>query len=362
MGRVYSITSPAPKGGISYKQITVDYENMPVILKPIYTGICGTDRGIVKGSLNFAYCPLGYGDLALGHESICRVISAKSNKYGIRSGDIVVPIVRRPGQCLNCITGRSDNCSDGDKHEAGVTGMHGFMREEFGDSPEYLLKVSSDTMKEVGVLTEPLKNVEKAFEVYDLVSRRSISTDRFGSLSEKRAIIIGTGSEAFLYALKCRDYGFQTLITNRHPIDDLKMKFLDTAGVQFFDYTKEHRDESGWDLVIDTSGDPGTIMRFLRKTNNNGNVILFGTNGSAPATGIDGQDIDHIIERNIFLIGSVDGARVHYELALKDLERWNVQYGDKIKSLITHRYSPDDTSVFTKKDPLEIKSVIDWSK
>lgn len=362
MTRVFSITSPAPKGGVEFKQVDIEYDQMPVILKPLYTGICGTDRGIVGGALPFAYPPDGYSELVLGHESVCRVLSVADNEFGISRGDIVVPQVRRPGSCLNCISGRSDNCSDGDKHEAGVTGMHGFMREEFGDMPEFLIKVNSSSISDLAVLTEPLKNVEKAFESLQVALSRSISTNKSGSYEGKRALIIGTGSEAFLYSLKCRDFAFDTFITNRHGVDENKLKFFEKSGTRFFDYTRDRDVKPGWDLVIDTSGDPGTIIRFLRDMNNNGNLILFGTNGKSPKSSLDGYDISHIVEKNIFILGSVDGARMHYAQAIHDLELWSSVYGDSVRSMLTGKFRPEDTGIVADKSEGEIKSIIDWSR
>ena len=85
----------------------------------------------VEGALPFAYNPSGYNFLVVGHESMCKVIESKSDYF--KPGDIVVPIVRRPGDYPNCLIGRPDNCSDGNKHEAGITGLHGFMRERNED-------------------------------------------------------------------------------------------------------------------------------------------------------------------------------------------------------------------------------------
>lgn len=360
--QVRAISTDAPKGGVKTETMDIDTSDFPVILKPVLTGICGTDRGIVNGSLPFAYNPHGYDRLVLGHESLCRVVSVEDNDFGIRTGDLVVPVVRRPGKCINCLAGRSDNCSDGDKHEAGITGMHGFMRDEFGDFPEFLVKVQSPILGDVAVLTEPLKNVCKAFEVFDRISSRSIFTDRSGSYDEKRSVIIGTGSEGFLYALKSKDYGFKTLITNRHPMDELKNRILDRTGIEFYDYTKPgDMEKGGFDLVVDTSGDPSTIFRFMRKLNNNGILILFGTNGRAPESSLSGEDIDHVIERNITIAGSVDGSRIHYERALQDLTRWNSQYGEALSMMITSMVKPEDTSIFMQKPREEIKTVISWS-
>ena len=362
MAKYNSILTNAPEGGVSYEKFELDISGFEMNLKPLLTGICGTDRGIVYGSLPFAYNPHGSSRLVLGHESLCRVTDASSNNFGIKKGDYVIPMVRRPGKYLNCLAGRSDNCSDGDKHEAGITGLHGFMREEFGDSAEYLVKVPDPEIGDVAVLTEPLKNVCKAFEVFDTVSRKSIFTDSAGTYHEKKSVVVGTGSEAFLFALKSIDYGFQTYITNRHGLDDVKDEFVQKTGMNFYDYSSSVEPEKdGFDLAIDTSGDPSTIFRFLRKLNNNGILVLFGTNGKAPPANLDGSDIDHIIERNIAVIGSVDGARIHYEKALQDLTRWRYQYGSALQSMITDKVSPEDTQIFTKKPSDEIKTVIDWS-
>ena len=356
------ITTNAPSGGVNLEKLEFNLDNFEVKLKPLLTGICGTDRGIVNGALPFAYNPSGYSKLVIGHESLCVVEDASKNNFGIRKGDYVVPMVRRPGKCINCLAGRSDNCSDGDKHEAGITGLHGFMREEFGDSAEYLVKVPDPSIGDVAVLTEPLKNVCKAFEMFDVISRKSIYTDEAGSYHEKKNLIVGTGSEAFLYALKSMDYGFQTYVTNRHDLDDTKNELMDKAGINFYNYNKEDPLKGGGlDLVIDTSGDPGTIFKFMRKMNENGMLILFGTNGKAPATQVDGMDIDYIIERNISIVGSVDGSRIHYEEAIQDITRWKHQYHDALETMITEKVAPEHTEIFTRKPSNEIKTVIDWS-
>lgn len=358
---VRSIVTDAPRGGVRIESLNMDFHDFPVILKPVLTGICGTDRGIVNGALPFAYNPHGEDRLILGHESLSIVVSAEPNRYNIKAGDMVVPMVRRPGKCLNCLTGRSDNCSDGQKHEAGVTGLHGFMRDEFGDFPEYLVRVPGNRKDDLTVLTEPVKNVEKVFEVVDIVSRRSIFTDSSGAYDEKRAVIIGTGSEGFLFALKSMDYGFSTGITNRHPLDETKGKFVEDTGMGFYDYAKAGiRENDGIDLLIDTSGDPGTVLRFLGKMNNNGIVVLFGTNGKAQPAPVNGEVLGSIVEKNLSVVGSVDGARIHYERALQDLYQWKAHYGSAMETMITSRVTPEDIGIFLKKPADEIKTVISW--
>lgn len=362
MEGVSAITTVAPDGGVQYRTVNIPLpENYDVILEPLYTGICGTDRGIVSGSLQFAYNPQGYDYLVLGHESVCVV--KESNVSEFKPGDIVVPVVRRPGDCPNCRIGRPDNCSDGKKHEAGITGMHGFMRSQFPESADYLVRVEDKSMQKLAVLTEPLKNVMKAFEVFDVVSRRAVYPNSESTLEGKKCCVVGTGNEGFLYSLMAKEYGFDTVITNRHPLGQERDKIAQGLDLRFTDYSTSFESEfsGGIDLLIDTSGDPGTIFNFMRKLNYNGILMLFGTNGRAPSASISGNDIDYIIERNITIAGTVDAAKIHYIRALEYLRKWKYISGD-IEALITGEFSPDYTDLFNRKPGDEIKSVIAWKK
>lgn len=356
----FAYVTKAPEGSIDYKKIKINSEIGDVLLKPILTGICGTDRGIVNGALSFAYNPGGYDFLVIGHESLCKVVESSDKNF--KAGDLVVPVVRRPGDCPNCRIGRPDNCSDGNKHEAGITGLHGFMRGQFYEQSINLVKVEDPSLKDVAVLTEPTKNVEKAMEVLDRVSSRSIYSSGDSTFLDKNCIIIGTGNEAFLYGLSAKDRGFNTYMVNRHPLQKNITEMLDAFGINFIDTSqdKDFNKRIKADLLIDTSGDPGTIFNYIREMNYNGIAILFGTNGKAPSTQVSSEDIDHIIERNITIAGSVDAAKTHYVKALDDLSKWNRRYGTVFSSMISNRISPGDTEIFFKKANGEIKSVIEW--
>lgn len=360
MEKVNAYITDAPGGTVKFTQVNIADEKGNVTLRPILTGICGTDRGMVKGSLSFTYNPEGYDFLVLGHESLCEVIESDSPEF--KKGDRVVPLVRRPGDCPNCRIGRPDNCSDGEKHEAGITGLHGFMRERFKDFDFNLVKVDDPDLGDIAVLTEPTKNVVKAFEVFEKVSQRSVYANNISTYEGKKALIIGTGSEAFIYAFMSVDYGFDTYILNRHPIEDNKIEMCREFGIKFIDSSKEPEfpEKFHIDFLIDTSGDPGTIFKYVRKMNYNGIAILFGTNGKAPKTEIDGEDIDYIIERNITLAGSVDAARIHYMRALDYLSKWKRRHGEAMDKIITGYFKPGDIDLFENKPSGEIKSVIRW--
>jgi glucose/galactose 1-dehydrogenase (NADP+)/aldose 1-dehydrogenase [NAD(P)+] len=360
MVKVNAYTTNAPAGGIEYGQIDISNSEGNVTLKPILTGICGTDRGMVRGSLSFAYNPAGYQSIVIGHESLCLVTDSLSKEFS--KGDMVVPIVRRPGDCPNCRIGRPDNCSDGNKHEAGITGLNGFMRDSFSEHDYNLVKVLDKSLGDVAVLTEPTKNVVKAFEVFERVKTRFVYEGVDSTLGSKNALIIGSGSEAFLYSFMATDYGFNTYMTNRHPVGSSEIELCNAFGVEFHDSSKEPNFPESFklDLVIDTSGDPEAIFNYLRKMEQNGILILFGTNGRAQATPVSGEDIDFIVERNITLAGSVDAAKIHYFKALDYLSKWNRLHPGLMQKIITNRFKPGEVSLFTVKPQGEIKSVIKW--
>ena len=51
---VNALTTNAPSGGIEFHNVEIpDQKDFEIKLKPLYTGICGTDRGEVNGSLSF---------------------------------------------------------------------------------------------------------------------------------------------------------------------------------------------------------------------------------------------------------------------------------------------------------------------
>ncbi len=362
MEKINAIISNNPTGGVKYASINAGISNgQSLKLKPLYTGLCGTDRAEVSGSLSFTYNPPNQDYIVLGHEAVCQVIDVGPNVYEIKAGDYVVPVVRRPGKCVNCRIGRPDNCSDGenDIHEAGVRGINGFMQDYFYDNIKNVIKINDKSMVKVATLTEPTKNVMKAFDVFDTVSKRSIFENEDSTYLNKNCVIIGTGGEAFLYAFMAREYRMNVFLTNRHDIDDYKKKIIDTIHAKFYDYTKEKMSNK-IDFLIDTSGDPGTIIKFAEQLNFNGVLILFGTNGKAPSGQLSGELINYIVERNITVSGSVDGAKKHYLKAVEYLEKWNYSENSVIKNLITGEFRPDDIDIFNKKPADEIKSVIKW--
>src|SRR5436309_15146628 len=69
-------------------------------------GIDGTDLEINEGL--YGEAPSGFDYLVCGHECLATVEKVPANSADIQSGDLVVPTVRRPDDCINCHACESD--------------------------------------------------------------------------------------------------------------------------------------------------------------------------------------------------------------------------------------------------------------
>ena len=128
-----------------------------VAVRALEVGVCGTDREISEGL--FGVAPAGEELLVLGHEFIGVV---DRDGHGFARGDLVTSIVRRCcSHCVACHADAPDACLTGDYSERGITRLHGFARELFGEDPAQLIGVPR-SLGRLGVLVEPASICERA--------------------------------------------------------------------------------------------------------------------------------------------------------------------------------------------------------
>ncbi len=351
------LTAP-PKGGIRIS----DYEPSDgegVKVRTVATGICGTDKEIVRGELPFVRPQLG-NNLVLGHEAL-GIVEDPAGFKGFKKGDYVVPMVRRPGGCRICRLGRQDYCEDGDFVEAGVRGKDGFMRDEFVDDPRFLLKVEGVDDMGVAVLTEPLKNVMKMREIFHFMRGRVPWYCGDSTLTCKNLYVFGTGTEGLLISVVFKTLGMNVVIVNRHPLEESEMSFLDRNGIEFLDTSKELVDASAkkvrMDAAIDAVGSMDVLKNISDNISNNGIVILFGTSAQLPSKNY--EFVTNLVDRNVSVAGSTDGSKEHYAEAIRFIGDHANRFS--LRSIITGTYKPEELHIFKEKEEGEIKKIIAWS-
>ncbi len=353
-----AITTVPPKGGVTLSQVGEDV-GKGIRVRTFRTGICGTDKEIVEGRLKFARPETG-NSLVLGHEAV-GIVTDPGNDSNLRDGDLVVPMVRRPGNCRMCRLGRQDFCEDGDFVEAGIRGKNGFMRDEFLDDPRFLVRVEDRSIRELAVLTEPLKNVMKMKEIFQFQRLRIPWYCEDSTLSCKNLYVFGTGTEGLLISTVFKTLGMNIVEVNRHPLGENMMDYLDANRIDYLDTSAETLDkktkDAPMDAAIDAVGSMDVLKEITDNIRNNGIAIMFGTSGQLPSSSY--EVLENIVDRNISIVGSVDGAKEHYAEAI----RFMSAHGSAMRMdrVITGRYEPEDLKVFAEKEEQEIKKVISWS-
>ena len=177
-----------------------------ILVEAVAVGICGTDVEIASGA--YGWAPPGRERLVLGHESLGRVVNPGPSG-GLRPGDLVVGIVRRPDPvpCPNCAVGEWDMCRNGQYTERGIKQIDGFMSERWRIEPGYFTKVDA-SLGLLGVLLEPATVVAKAWELVGAMRARAFWVPR-------RVLVTGAGPIGMLAALIGVQHGLEVHVLDR---------------------------------------------------------------------------------------------------------------------------------------------------
>ncbi len=358
-----SIVVKPPASGFELKDVQI-HEDNGIRVKILENGICGTDREIVNGQLKSASMPSGYDFLVLGHEAVGQIME---DGNGFKKGEIVMPVNRRGcGKCLNCMLGRPDYCDTGDFLEAGIKGMHGFMREYIYDQPEFLVRVPED-IRNIAIMAQPLSDLEKSLEEVFAVQQRLYWKCRDGTYDCKNAVVIGSGAIGILFSLLLRSRGFNVTVVNRRSASTQELLIFREAGLQYFNSSngfEELGEMKKFDLAIEASGsDAGILQDILPLLGNNAALGLFGFMRSGTA-GLTHEALQDVVYRSIAIVGLINGQKPHFEQAMKDLVSWKHMWPETSGSFITGTINADDIErnrdVLFRKKPGEIKTKIIW--
>jgi len=319
----------------------------PVLVDTQAVGICGTDIEIING--DYGTAPPGEDRLILGHESLGRVAEAPPGS-GLRAGDLVVGIVRRPDPvpCPACAAGDWDMCSNGRYTERGIIGRHGFAAQRFRIHPEYLVAVDPG-LGTRGVLLEPATVVAKAWDHIEKIGHRS-------SWHPQHVLITGAGPIGLLAALLSVQRGYQTYVLDlvtEGPKPDMVRRLgasyvprgeLDTAAAQA-------------DIVIECTGHAQMLLEAGQHEVRNRITCLTGVSSAGAQFTVDPGLLNrNMVLRNSVLFGSVNANRRHYEMGAAALAGADPGWLD---GLITRRVPLRRWADAYAHQPDDIKTVLE---
>lgn len=307
-----------------------------VLVKVLQVGVDGTDREINQGQ--YGTPPPGEEFLILGHEGFGVVEAVADDVSELSPGDYVVAMVRRPGNSRYDIVGMPDLTTDDNYLEHGINRCHGFLRERYVDSPEYLVKVP-DALRHVGALLEPTSVVEKGIaQAYEIQRRLAIWAPR-------RALVLGTGPLGLLATLALRLRGLDVTAYALLKPPNLNADMVSALGGRYVSAEGESLDDINgqygpFDLIFEAAGYPPLSFEAMRVLGKNGILVLSGVAGGDQMTEVPVASITREFALwNKAMVGTVNANRGHFEQGIRDLAAATTVFPGWLPRLITHRVS-----------------------
>lgn len=333
---------------------TVDHPEPPppeageVLVRTLEVGICGTDAELC--AFHFGHPPSDEPYLVLGHEALGVVEAVGSGVTGVAPGELVVPSVRRPCSvegCVACRAGYADHCTSGEYTERGIFGAHGFLTQRFVEHSDFLHRVPQ-SLRHVGVLTEPLTIAEKGVRQF-LAARRRLpwltDADDQAVMRGVRALVLGAGPVGLLAAMLLRSRGCTVAVYSREPAGSERASIVEAIGGRYVaggEVPLEGVGEvvGGIDLVYEAAGSATLSLAMVREMGPNGVFVLTGATGGAGRTDLAADAfLNRMVVRNLVLAGTVNAAPQDFATAIADLERFERLWPGVARRLITHRHS-----------------------
>jgi threonine dehydrogenase-like Zn-dependent dehydrogenase len=314
-----------------------------VLLRILEVGICGTDREIA--AFHYGAAPAGSDYLILGHEALGEVVETGPEVTAVRTGELVVPTVRRPcphRHCAPCRAHRQDFCVTGDFTERGIKEAHGFLQEYVVEEDEYLVHAHR-RLADVAVLTEPLSIAAKAVEQETAIQQR-LPWPR----PRVRGLILGAGPVGLLGAVSMVVRHLDTFVYSLEAATDVRAKIARSIGATYVSGSEVPLRELArrigvMDVIYEAVGIASVAFDALGALGPNGLLVFTGVPGPGKPHPVDtGALMRDLVLKNQLVFGTVNAARSAYETALSELEQGMFLFPEGVRSLITQRHELDD--------------------
>lgn len=339
-----------------------------VKLRVLRVGICGTDREEAGGGR--ARAPDGQKELVIGHEMFGQVTETGRDVTRVKAGDFAVFTVRRGcGKCLPCLMNRSDMCRTGEYRERGIWGLDGYQTEFVVDKEQYITHVPSP-LAEIGVLTEPTSVAEKAIDeaVRVQTARSPAASAQPDWFTGRRCLVAGLGPIGLLASMILRLRGAEVYGLDIVDANTARPRWLEHIGGQYVDGRKVPIDKvqdtlGPMEFIFEATGIARLEFDLLEALSLNGVYVLTGVPGGSRPLEIAGAElVRRLVLGNQVMLGSVNAARGHFQMAVDDLAQARLRWGDHVARLITHRHSHTDFEQTLHHHAAdEIKSIIEWA-
>ncbi|HEY3809891.1 MAG TPA: glucose 1-dehydrogenase, partial [Acidimicrobiales bacterium] len=288
--------------------------------------------------------------LAIGHESLGEVLDAPAGS-GLAPGDLVVAIVRRPDPvpCPNCAIGEWDMCRTGQYTEWGIKEHHGYARERYRITPDFVVK-TDPALGNLGVLLEPTTVVAKAWDHIARIGARA-------RWEPATVLITGAGPIGLLAALLGVQRGLDVHVLDQ-VTDGLKPDLVAALGATYHHGSVADTHVTP-DVAIECTGVGQLIFDVMDAAGNNGIVCLTGVSSGGRDLSVDiGMLNRRMVLENDVVFGSVNANRRHYEAGASALAKADPAW---LARLITRRVPLMSWQEAYRRQPTDVKVVLEFA-
>src|SRR5438067_7916542 len=275
-----------------------------VLVKVLRVGVDGTDKEI--NAAEYGMAPEGEKFLITGHENFGQVMEVGPNVPDtITPGTYVVATVRRPGHSIYDQIGLQDMTTDSVYYERGINLRHGYLTEYYVEDAAYMVTLP-DTLREVGVLLEPLTVAEKGLnQAYEIQRRLKVWQPR-------RAAVVGAGTIGLLATLGLRLRGVEvTCYSRRLPpylnsdlITELGAHYVSSQQATLLEASQRH---GPFDLIFEASGFSPLAFQAAESLGKNGVLVLSSVTGGDKTVEVKADTINMgFVMGNKVMVGTVN--------------------------------------------------------
>jgi alcohol dehydrogenase len=323
-----------------FSQIEIQEFKMPVcrdndgILKVEAVGVCGTDPKIYNGKVKYGDLPLILGHEILGW--IAEIGREAKERWKVKEGDrVVVGQFMSCGCCDRCRMGEYRFCENvswyGGKISSSVPPhLWGAYAEYMYLHPRSMVhKISEKIPAEAGVLITA-------------VIANGIRWGRIiGNFCLQDAVVIqGAGQEGLALVAVARESGCSPIIITGLSIDKRRLKLalelgadyaIDVENEDIVNKVSELTGDHMADVVVDVTGNPGSIMNSVDLVKKHGTLVFPTLVGTEVATPII---TDRIVNNEIKFVGAFSSDALSVRKAIKLVESGKYFF----ENLVTHRF------------------------
>ncbi|MFW6321353.1 MAG: glucose 1-dehydrogenase [Halohasta sp.] len=323
------------------------------LVRTLRVGVDGTDHEVIAGSHGGS--PAGEDYLVLGHEAVGVVEDPNGTDFEV--GDVVVPTVRRPPNGSNRYfeNDMPDMAPDGQYHERGIVGAHGFMAEYF-TSPAWALVEVPAELAEYGFLVEPISITEKAVE-HAAASRSAFEWE------PESALVLGNGSLGLLTLSMFEDRYDRTYCLGRRERPDPTIDIIEMLGSTYVNSNETPVPDipeayEAPDLIYEATGYARHAFEAIEALAPNGVAALLGVPGDWSFEVDGGRLHRELVLHNKALVGSVNSNRRQFEAAVDSLSAMSEAFLD---ALVTGIYDVEEFEAAFVDDDTTIKTAVQFS-